>query len=69
MTMSNHGISYTLSNLDSPPPDVACASCPSAVWHVTKDTESLRVYCKLMFAIIDEWPLICDGNAPGTADE
>lgn len=44
-------------------PETACASCQNAVWHET-DAGDLRIWCKLMFVLIDVPLALCDGNPP-----
>lgn len=54
--------SYTLISKDTSP-ETACASCPSALWHHTT-TGDLRVFCRLMFTLVDQLLEVCDGNPP-----
>ena len=44
-------------------PETACASCPNAIWQKTNKDE-IRVWCKLMFAMVDVQLTSCDGNPP-----
>ena len=55
--------SLTLDQLEVSP-KTACVGCQNAVWHIanTKKGESLRVFCQLMHAIIDETMTVCDGT-------
>ncbi len=54
--------SYTLISKDTSP-ETACASCPNALWHHTV-TGDLRVFCRLMFTLVDQLLEVCDGNPP-----
>ena len=44
-------------------PGTACVGCPNAIWQsvAVKDKESLRIFCLLMHAVIDEMINKCDG--------
>lgn len=52
-------ISRTVAGLDRYPATV-CTHCPSAVFHIT-EANHLRIYCKIMNALIDENLKACDG--------
>lgn len=44
-------------------PETACVGCPNAVWHIALKgrKEHLRVFCRLMHALIDDLLTSCDG--------
>lgn len=57
--------SLTLSGMEEEAiPKTVCAGCPNAVWHTTKDgkKEDLRIFCRLMHALIDTLMTECDGR-------
>ena len=55
--------SRTLATLATNPKTV-CVSCPNAIWQITAagKAQEIRVYCRLMHAIIDTNMEACDGN-------
>ncbi|EIM63794.1 hypothetical protein [Desulfobacter postgatei] len=54
-----HAGSPVLANLDHSPKTIY-ANCPNAVWHITEQ-DKLRIFCRLMHALIDESLKACDG--------
>ena len=54
--------SPTLAGLESLP-KTACVGCPNAIWQSVevKNKESLRVFCLLLHAVMDEMLAKCDG--------
>lgn len=57
--------SLTLSGMEEGAiPKTVCAGCPNAVWHMTREgkKENLRIFCRLMHALIDTLMAECDGR-------
>lgn len=58
--------SLTLSGMvqENAIPKTVCVDCPNAVWHMTADgkKENLRIFCRLMHALIDDRMAECDGR-------
>ena len=45
-------------------PKTVCVGCPNAVWHMAGDgkKDNLRIFCRLMHALIDTLMAECDGR-------
>ena len=57
--------SLTLSGMEEGTiPKTVCAGCPNAVWHMVREgkKENLRIFCRLMHALIDTLMAECDGR-------
>ena len=57
--------SLTLSGVEEKTiPKTVCVGCPNAVWHMVREgkKENLRIFCRLMHALIDTLMAECDGR-------
>lgn len=57
--------SLTLSGVEEETiPKTVCVGCPNAVWHMVRDgkKDNLRIFCRLMHALIDTPMTECDGR-------
>ena len=57
--------SLTLSGVEEGAiPKTVCVGCPNAIWHMARDgkKENLRIFCRLMHALIDTLMAECDGR-------